>query len=146
MISQNAVPLRHALDLRRCEAGLSPRSASFFITYAVKINGLTHSRSIDFLVAEGYLSWLSNGSVDRRTEWVICLHDTEPITVGAINKSIQIIARQLQFKETDLSRIAPELEAMWLNKDEAFTSRVFVELDKVPDLMKISEFLKPPVH
>lgn len=115
-----------------------------FTTYHVTIKGLTHSGSVSFLVSEGYPSWNSDGSVIRREEWVIYIDDEEPISASSLNKFIQLTARKMQIKETDLAKVAPELEAMWMNKDKVFIDGLFAELEKTQDLMKFSGYLKAP--
>ncbi len=84
------------------------------------------------------MEWLSDGTVDRRDEWVIYIDDSEPITVGALNKFIQLAARRMQFGEVDLVKVAPTLEARWMGKDKAFLDDIFAEIGKTPDLLKIS--------
>jgi hypothetical protein len=135
---------RDEIERCRVERQGSANVDSFcrFNTYAIQIDGLFHSQSVSFLAADGYLSWLPNGSVDRHEEWMIYLEDKRPITAGQINKVIQLTARQMQIKETDLSKVAPELEAIWMNKDRAFLDALFTEIDRVPDLSKLSGFLK----
>jgi hypothetical protein len=128
-------------ELARFDKADRVKLCSFSI-WAVEISGLTHSRSVPFLVSNGYLSWLADGSVDRREEWVIYMKDVTPITLGAVNKFIQLTVRKMQITDTDLSKIVPELEAKWMNKDKAFLDSLFDELDHIPDLMKISDFLK----
>lgn len=122
-----------------------PEQSDFgsFNTYAVKLSGLSNSDSVCFIAANGYITMMSNGSPDRHEEWVVYINGTTPMTLGAINKFIQLTMRKLLFTDTDLSRVVPQLEAKWMNSDSEFTSSIFAELENAPDLMGISEFLKP---
>lgn len=132
-------------DRTNCANELGRQQPCSFTTYYVTMKGLTHSGSVSFLVSEGYPSWLSNGTVKPRYEWVIYIDDDEePITVSSLNKFIQLTARQMQIKDTDLAKVAPELEAMWMNKDRVFIDGLFAEIEKAQDLMKFSGYLKTP--
>jgi hypothetical protein len=135
---------------KRCREELqgsaNAESICSFNTYVVRLEDLTYSKSVVFLVSDGYLVWLADGSVSRRNEWVVYVDSTSPITMGSLNKSIQLIARQMQLKETDLSQIAPELEMKWMDHTRAFVSSLFVELDRQPDLIALTRFLKSAIR
>jgi hypothetical protein len=135
----------HAEEHRRLVDELGEnydREAWGNLIYALKVDGLSASKRMEFLVSNGVLVWYSNGTVRRREGWVVYLDDAdEPITPGQLNKFIQIAARKLNFSETDLSKVVPQLEAMWMAKDRAFLDSFFSELEKIPELEKFSAFI-----
>ena len=128
---------------RACEREAS-RELCSFSTYVVQIRGLTSSDRVAFVAASGHPVRLSNGSVDRRDGWTVTLggQESSAMTIGDINKAIQLTARTLGFEETDLAKIAPKLETIWMKKDKAFLTTLFSELAKLPELSTVARFLK----
>jgi hypothetical protein len=113
-----------------------------FITYAIELADREKGFSATFLASNGHLVYLANGALSRSAGWVIYLDDVEPITVGNLNKFIQTFARSLGMSETDLVKVVPELETIWLGMDHAFTERLFDELESLPDLEKLTGFVE----
>jgi hypothetical protein len=113
-----------------------------FNMYQVKLSGLSVSKSVSFITANGTLSWNPDGSVQRRDERVIYFDQNTPITIGQLNAVIQRTLRALGIAEQDVSKIGPQLETLWMGKDGAFLRALVAEIDKVPDLTKLSGFLQ----
>jgi len=131
---------------RELEGNSNARMFCSFSTYVIEISGLTSSQRIAFVAASGHPVWLASGTVDRRDEWTITLgsEDTDTMTLGELNKAIQLTARSMGFEETDLSRVTPRLETIWMKKDRVFITTLFSEIDKIPELSSVSHFLKNP--
>ena len=117
-------------------------STCYFNMYSVTISGLTVSSSVSFITADGRLSWNPNGTVQRREERVVYFDQATPITVGAINTVLQKTLRSLGIVEQDMSRIGPQVEALWMSKDDAFLQALVAEIDQVPDLINLSGYLQ----
>ena len=117
-------------------------STCTFNMYKVILSGLTVSKSVSFTTANGRLTWNPDGSVQRREERVIYFDQDTPITIGQLNAVIQHTLRALGIVEQDISKIGPRLEVLWMAKDDAFLRALVAEIDKVPDLTKLSSYLQ----
>jgi hypothetical protein len=113
-----------------------------FHMYRVRLGGLSVAKSVSFITADGHLTWNPDGTVNRRRERVIYLTEDSPVTLGQLNSAVQKTLRALGIAESDLSKVAPSLEVMWMGKDEAFLRALVAELDKIPDLTKLSGFIQ----
>ncbi|HEU4558150.1 MAG TPA: toll/interleukin-1 receptor domain-containing protein [Longimicrobium sp.] len=110
--------------------------------YAVEISGLSVSRTVRFLVADGFIARLAGGAVDHVNEWVVYRGDTEPLRLGEIHKLIQLVLRRLQFKDPSLEKAVPELEAMWMQAGRSSVESVLGDLRSRPDLATIARFVR----
>lgn len=111
--------------------------------YLMKVTALPISGSVGFLVADGWLSWLANGGVDLRRQWVVYLPGSEePLSVGALNRLIQQPLRHLQIAERDLAQVAPQLEVKWHARDRQFIEGIFSDLERAPNAATVLKSLK----
>ena len=113
-----------------------------FQMYRVTLSGLTVSKSVSFITADGKLSWNPDGSVQRRNERIIYFDADTPISIGALNAVIQKALRALGIAEQDVAKVGPQMEVLWMGKDEAFLRALAAEIEKVPDMTKLSGYLQ----
>ena len=110
--------------------------------YQFRIENLPSDRSVTFYAASGWIDCFPDGTVDRKQEWTLYVDDMDkPITIGEINRFMQVLLRQLNIADTDPSAAAPKLETLWRNKDTAFAANLVSTFEKMPDLTKIGTLL-----
>jgi hypothetical protein len=128
-----------------CEEEVGTTSSSYMCRpkiYKISLTGLSESRSVTFLAADFRISWLGDGSVDKIKEWVVYFEDGEPITIGQLNKIVQLAARRMGIVDTDLGSVAPRFEALRLASDKQFVKDLLAEIERAPDLVKFESILR----
>ena len=110
-------------------------------TYLFRIKGLSASEEVSFLASNKSVKCHADGSFSTSSEWVAHLEDGNKFTTGEMNKFIQIVARELEISEVDLSKSAPLLETLWRRKDAGFAKDLLAEMKNAPDLSALTNFL-----
>lgn len=102
--------------------------------YVIRIY-LDEQRSIDFMAASGEVVSLMDGSIDIRQEWVIHMDGKEAMDYGELNRKIQVALRELGISETNLYQAIPELQTLWLSRDETYLQGLIRILKRLSDLV-----------
>lgn len=110
------------------------------IVYSFELHELTAAGKTRFDAVSHHIECAASGAAYLVEEWVYYIDD-EPVSAAQLNRFIQIIARQMQISDVDLSIIAPKLEVVWRNRDKTFISGVLDSVSGIPDLSKIGDFL-----
>lgn len=116
-------------------------SQCFMNTYHVRVSGLNTSGDFDFITSEGYFSHQQDGTYVPVYGWVVYIEDGRPLTAGDINRFLQITLRKMGFTDTNLEAVVPQLEAAWMKSDRIFLDALVAELENVPDLTGLTDFL-----
>lgn len=139
---ESPIARERAACLEELQDDESGHATCRFNMYRVTLTGLTAGESVTFITADGRLSWNPDGSVQRREERIVYLDQDTPITVGEIDAVIQKMFRAFGIAEQDIAKTAPQLEVLWMSKDDAFLRALMAEIDKAPDLIRLSEYLQ----
>ena len=111
--------------------------------YQVTITSPAITQPVRFVVSQ-YLFHSQNGAITRGDGWILYLRDSpEPIRLQDLSRFLQLSFRGLGVAETNLEKSVPQLQTLWLNKDRKFVSSLFSEIENLPDLIKLGDFLKP---
>lgn len=112
--------------------------------YRVTIKSPAITQPVSFAVSQ-YLFHSQDGAITKGTGWVLYLRDgLDPIRLQDLSRFLQLSFRELGIAETNLEKSVPQLQTLWLNKDRKFVSSLFSEIENLPDLVKLGDFLKPP--